>query len=103
MEMSDKLKPCRWCNDDCLAIEYAPRSGHFVRCVGCDAQGPRGDSREEAIAAWNTRYQSTCETCRWWKPEMLPEIEERGWCGHLQLEYFECDRNFGCINWEKKP
>lgn len=50
------LKPCPFCNRDSdLRVGEWLRGKWFVSCNGCDADGPMGRKREEAVAAWNRR------------------------------------------------
>ena len=49
-----ELKCCPFCGSDCRSYlgSYAIS---YVVCLGCGMQGRTMNSREEAIAAWNTR------------------------------------------------
>lgn len=53
--MSD-LKPCPFCGGRNQRVKSSGRWGYFVSCACC-AVGPSAQSREDAIAAWNTRKQ----------------------------------------------
>ncbi len=66
------LKPCPFCNRDSdLRVGEWLRGKWFVSCNGCDADGPMGRKREEAVAAWNrraalsSRSGSAAETAGW--------------------------------------
>ena len=52
--MSD-LKPCPFCQTPPAPSEVRGLCFWYVHCMECDADGPTGDSREAAIAAWNRR------------------------------------------------
>ena len=59
--MSDKLKPCLWCNNNkqewlyVQGINFLGEEIFQVRCHNCGARGPMECSPEEAAAAWNKR------------------------------------------------
>ena len=75
----DELKPCPFCGGKAEIVEGYYDSfidGYAVMCRNCclifGAHGSLGEaykwmciyeSKEEAIDAWNTRYQIPCETC----------------------------------------
>lgn len=50
----DKILPCPWCSHsypdvyECVRPEVAQ-----VRCIGCEASGPKCHTTEEAIGEWN--------------------------------------------------
>lgn len=49
--MTEIITPCLFCGSADVAEHFDHRA---VRCHSCKAQGPRSDSSEEAIRAWNT-------------------------------------------------
>ena len=63
-----KLKPCPFCKTKSPVLnEYVPMSGHsyyYVECRNKKCHVNPGTNNfgteEEAIKAWNTRYQRTC-------------------------------------------
>ena len=61
--MSDELKPCPWEKPgerhDLEMVDVGALM--WVRCATCFAAGPCEDSREKAVAAWNTRAAVTDE------------------------------------------
>ena len=70
--MSSQLKPCPHCGDTDLIIYGKGSEKHYVRCHGCDMQGPKIYGREKAAAdAWNaipSRHEITpnsvdCQGC----------------------------------------
>jgi hypothetical protein len=63
--MSETLRLCPFCGGKARLIQG------FVRCDTCNADGPWGVTRKEAIAAWNTRSESDGERVR--------EAEDRGY------------------------
>lgn len=62
--MADKLKKCPFCGKQCqnpkdpfaLIVEQIPdKTGWFVRCRHCSAEGPVEEIESIAIQSWNTR------------------------------------------------
>ena len=53
---SETLKPCPnpWCSEVCSRMVKHGPCAFWVRC-SCGVCGPCEDSRDDAIAAWNTR------------------------------------------------
>jgi len=51
--MSEELKPCPFCGSTNLG--FLSLFAWEVQCNLCLAEGPKADTREEAIAAWNRR------------------------------------------------
>lgn len=65
--MTNELKPCLFCPDGgkpyvisgkCYSFESG--NGSKVECEKCQASGPLCETIQEAIEAWNTRYERTC-------------------------------------------
>ena len=50
---SPELKPCPHCGGTELIIYGKGSEKHYVRCHGCDMQGPEIYGRDKAAAAWN--------------------------------------------------
>lgn len=49
-----ELKPCPFCG----SVEMlSMREALFITCDGCIVHGPSGETREDAIARWNTRAE----------------------------------------------
>ncbi len=51
-----EIAKCWWCKGAQLWVDQTSiiPPQHQVTCDGCDAYGPNADTRENAIAAWNT-------------------------------------------------
>lgn len=56
--MSSQLKPCPYCGDTDLIIYGKGSEKHYVRCHGCDMQGPEIYGRDKAAAAWNALHRT---------------------------------------------
>ena len=50
------LVPCPFCGSTALGVEVADILSSWVTCLKCEAMGPSGESRAEAIAFWNERH-----------------------------------------------
>lgn len=60
--MGENLKPCPFCGGVHVEIVNQgsmPDDPHVVQCDDCDASAS-GMSADEAITAWNRRYERTC-------------------------------------------
>lgn len=61
------LLPCPFCGGEDLEIDHAPTYDvhhpdvYEVHCVECSGGGGEGWTEHEAISAWNTRAERTCE------------------------------------------
>ena len=53
----DRLKPCPFCGSRVMRVKRSDKWGWFVSCT-CAAVGPGAHTRNDAIAAWNTRTGS---------------------------------------------
>ena len=64
-----ELKPCPFCGEsDQPSLTHEGDRGWIVTCHDCGSEvNQEWVKASDAIAAWNTRYQPTCETCRWWE------------------------------------
>lgn len=49
-------KPCPFCGGTATVISNG--LGHYAQCVQCDAEGPSGESVEDAERLWDTRVPS---------------------------------------------
>ena len=52
--MTGSLSPCPRCN--CTNVDkVSHHDGVFIRCVACRQEGPKKDTEQEAVDAWNKR------------------------------------------------
>jgi Lar family restriction alleviation protein len=63
--VSETLKPCPFCgvND----AHVSDTGAEWVICRGCEAEGPVGDTRQEAIEKWNYRFHHA-QCSQHWQP-----------------------------------
>ena len=81
-----ELKPCPFCGMNARA--WSESQSWYVGCIGafCAAQTKPFCEREEAIEAWNTREERTCElngTISWeWNTTSTTFYTHSLSCGH---------------------
>ena len=57
-----ELLPCPFCASDDVRIAVTMHeSWYYGECESCGGRTDYYDSQDEAIAAWNTRAERTCE------------------------------------------
>ena len=52
-ESKVELLPCPFCGSE--DVHQCETGVYWIRCDGCDAEGPTADSEEGMVRAWNTR------------------------------------------------
>ncbi|MDE9446874.1 Lar family restriction alleviation protein [Xenorhabdus bovienii] len=58
--MTDKFKPCPFCNSVCTEMNsHSDDIWFFVQCTDCNADGPEEDTAANAEIAWNRRAENT--------------------------------------------
>jgi Lar family restriction alleviation protein len=67
MNKPTELLPCPFCGESDfefhnLPADAADTTPWFVLCRSCEANGPRGETKVEAITRWNTRALTTDTT-----------------------------------------
>lgn len=53
--MSVELKSCPFCGSEYISVPHNADINTWASCLACMADGPLGDTTQEAITAWNTR------------------------------------------------
>lgn len=67
--METKLLPCPFCGGEAIAEDLLGDYWH-VYCQQCKAgtsifnESDLGNTKEQAIEAWNTRHEKTCDGCK---------------------------------------
>lgn len=57
MAQKIELKPCPFCGEKDNIEVFVKYDDCFIACTKCCANGPYKHTEEEAVEAWNTRYQ----------------------------------------------
>lgn len=58
--MSEELKPCPFCGGQGDYYYIMTMRKHWIGCSNCNCATDGYDTEEEAIEAWNTRAERTC-------------------------------------------
>lgn len=56
--MAAELRSCPFCGGKVMLCEAG---GYWVNCLKCNTNGAYKDTEAEAVEAWNTRTERTCE------------------------------------------
>lgn len=84
---ANKLKPCPFCGGEAEIYNPMPgyESGYGTYCKSCDSYFTHGDSEEEAIKVWNSRYEATCtisaEMIYTYEGDPIDEVYKCSECG----------------------
>lgn len=104
------INPCPFCGGEVILVQSdwnnpdAPRlTGHrlcYMACVNCKAYGPDLPTREESIAAWNSRSTAPAATVTGWRPEWgclgIGDVTQEGdeVYNHFQMEWQVIEEQF---------
>ena len=80
--METKLLPCPICGGEAKLDEHCKKYVVFCTSEKCSWH----DTEAEAIEAWNTRYERTCQIEDTYSDELA--IYDRLTCGHVNLRHW---------------
>lgn len=83
----EELKPCPFCGGKDISIINHTAMGYWASCGPCGAIGPTRQTEEEAVEAWNRRYEPPNE------PLTLDELREMDG----KTVWVECEKSYGRV------
>ena len=94
-----ELKPCPFCGGEAETLTAESMHGGYlfgIMCSDCRSRGDVYNTEAEAIEAWNTRAERTCEKL----PQLSDNvcIVKRGGA-EMEFGYWRCSE-CGCENFE---
>lgn len=82
--METKLLPCPFCGES--YIDIIKYEHYIVSCDSCECSMGYYDTEDEAIEAWNTRHERTCQIEGTYSDEFA--IYDHLTCGHVNLRHW---------------
>ena len=60
MGVKDEIRPCPFCKSEAVGYygdttPFLTRGRYWIYCMRCEAQGPKAETRNDAIRKWNSR------------------------------------------------
>jgi len=86
--MTEKLKPCPWCNSNFYIECEKQETGliYYAECMSCACRGPWKNSHDEALVEWNKR-PGPCDRCEQLDKYIATKIDENHYkCGLWMAE-----------------
>lgn len=108
--MSKELRECPFCGEDHAKIESHPQR-FWAECHSCGTQGSTKLTKQEAIAAWNTRADGW-QDAKTNPPELYKVVlvqggtamlRPRGWVTGMEEPMFECPILWEVTHWMDLP
>lgn len=75
----NELKPCPFCSGEAEVLESGHSATFYCWCDSCETRGNYYNTEAEAIEAWNSRAERTCQRV-FYKPTRVLVCSECG-CG----------------------
>ena len=95
--MSEELKPCPFCGGKAEIYNDGFGGDWAVRCAcGAEVSGYI-ETEAEAVAAWNTRAERTCDECQLGAvPATDENMAKRGWVRERKCRPIPTEDGFAC-------
>ena len=92
MTTKEELKPCPFCGEEKIYYYNPSPIDHRFNCCKCLASTGSHSTKEEAMEAWNNRYEPTC-TYEWCEFQPGDPNSYHAWncsnCGEIDYDFEE--------------